>query len=72
MTLYYTPDTSGAEFISNPRMIGVVQDYIYQETGETVEIQDPEIMHGGRILINRRQKELLCKAYEWAINHLRA
>ena len=53
----------GGEFVSNDQMIRVVQDYIYQEKGVRVDIEDPGF--------DPRRKGLLLIAYEWAINRLR-
>jgi len=44
-------------------MINVVEAYIYQEKGEDVEIE----FHP----FDRRQKDLLLKAYAWANDHLK-
>jgi len=65
------PFSEEGQFIPNAQMIEVVQDYIYQEKGVKVEIQDPERMRYNNVFGNRRHKELLCKAYEWAINHIK-
>jgi len=49
--------------VSTQTMINVVEAYIYQEKGEDVEIS----FHP----LDRRQKDLLLKAYVWANDHLK-
>ncbi len=69
MNIYFN---RGGQFVSNTYMISVVQEYIYQQTGESVEIADPEILDASlRHTVDVKNKELLLKAYEWAINHLK-
>lgn len=49
--------------VSNQHMIRVVEDYIYQEKGERVNI----VLH----VLDPQGKSLLLKAYAWAKDHLK-